>query len=99
MTNRPLGTKSWLIRVSAGAAIHVVAAPPRRRSGRTTRAGTDAPGSPRRQTRSGRPLGSARALGSDVALRFQVQNDLLGRLLGRELGRVDGDVGVAGHLV
>src|SRR5579862_5474538 len=44
-------------------------------------------------------LGSVRALGSDVAFRLQVQNDLLGGFLGCELGRVDRDVGVVGHLV
>src|SRR5215472_11697665 len=44
-------------------------------------------------------LGSARALGADVAFGLQVQDDLLGGLLGRELGRVYGDVGVLRHLV
>src|SRR5215472_13163168 len=64
-----------------------------------TRAGPS-PGSPGAvPARTVGCLGSARALGSDVALRLQVQDDLLGGLLGRELGRVDSDVGVVGHLV
>src|SRR5262249_40041742 len=64
--------------------------------------GTEGPGDAAPWTWPARTVGcaeSARVLGSDVAFRLQVQDDLLGGLLGRELGRVDGDVGVVGHLV